>query len=281
MILCDMNQIILSNIFALTKKSEDIDKNLIRHVTLNSIRLFRNKFAKDYGEMVLVFDAGNYWRKDLFEHYKATRKIKQNQSETDWSAIFNMIHEVKEEIEENLPYKVMTVARAEADDIIAYLAKTNHQNEPVVIISSDKDFQQLQKYPGVKQFSPRTKKMVVCSNPQEFLNDHIIRGDSSDGIPNILSDADCFVNPDKRQKPLTKKVLSAILDDIAFNEAPKNYEDNWERNKSIIDMDSIPEWLEESIQDEWNKPIRGSRSNIFNYFVKNRLKNLMECIEEF
>ena len=109
MILCDMNQIILSNIFALIKNSDEIDKNLIRHVTLNSIRIFRNKFAKEYGELVLVFDAGNYWRKDIFEHYKASRKLKQNQSDTDWSAIFNMIHEVKEEIEENLPYKVLTV----------------------------------------------------------------------------------------------------------------------------------------------------------------------------
>lgn len=281
MILCDMNQIILSNIFALIKNSDEIDKNLIRHVTLNSIRIFRNKFSKEYGEIVLVFDAGNYWRKDLFEHYKASRKIKQNQSDTDWSSIFNMIHEVKEEIENNLPYKVMTVARAEADDIIAYLAKTHHTDEQIMIISSDKDFQQLQKYPGVKQFSPRTKKLVVCNNPSEFLNEHIIRGDSSDGVPNILSDDDCFVNPEKRQKPLTKKVLTTIYEDLAFSEAPKNYEENWLRNKAIIDMDSIPEWLENNIEEEWKKPIIGSRSNIFNYFVQNKLKNLMENIGEF
>tara|TARA_R100000152_G_C6780607_1_gene213593 strand:- start:1882 stop:2727 length:846 start_codon:yes stop_codon:yes gene_type:complete len=281
MILIDMNQVVLANVFAYTKNSEDINEDMLRHITLNSVRLFKNQFGKKYGDVVLTFDAGNYWRKDIFEQYKAARKKKQNESDTDWSNIFNAIKNVRDELIENFPYKVMLVPRAEADDIIAWLAKKHHTQEKVLIISSDKDFQQLQRYSNIEQYSPRTKKKIVCKNPQEFLTEHIIRGDSSDGIPNILSDDDTFINPEKRQKRLTEKVMTQITEDLTFGELPKGHERNWDRNQSLVDFERVPDWINEDIKNEWEKPVVGNKSKIFNYFIKNKLRNLMEHIEEF
>ena len=281
MILIDMNQVVLANLFAFSKSGEEVTDDMLRHITLNSIRMFKNQFGKKYGEIVLTFDAGNYWRKDVFEHYKAPRKQKQNQSDTDWSGIFNTIRNIREELIETFPYKVMLVPRTEADDIIAWLAKSFHPREKILIISSDKDFQQLQRYPNVEQYSPRTKKKIVCNQPEEFLAEHIMRGDSSDGIPNVLSDDDTFMNPDKRQKRLTAKVVNQIQEDTAFGEVPRGVERNWDRNQSLVDFERVPDWINEDIKREWEKPVVGHRSKIFNYFVKNKLKNLMENIEEF
>jgi Zn/Cd-binding protein ZinT len=281
MILVDMHQVVLSNIFAMTKNTDEISEDLVRHVTLNNLRIIRKQFGDSYGNVVLTFDAGNYWRKDIFEHYKKPRKMKQSQSDFDWGSVFSTIRDIREEITETFPYKVMLVPRAEADDIIAYLAKRYHTEEKIMIISSDKDFQQLQRYPNIEQFSPRTKKKLTCKDPEAFLKEHIIRGDSSDGIPNILSDSDTFVDPDKRQKRLTQKMMNSIHEDLAFGEAPKGLESNWDRNQSMIDFEKIPEWLVSDIEREWDKPINGHRSKLFNYFVTKRLKNLMEHIEEF
>ena len=275
-----MSQVILGNIFGYSKDISQADENIIRHLTLNSIRMYKQKFKK-YGEVILVFDSGDYWRKDEFPHNQGTRKLNQDQDNELWSNLWNIVSTVRDELEDNFPYKVMRVGRAEADDIIAYLAKKYHQTENIMIVSSDKDFQQLQRYENVHQYSPKNKAKVVCSNPKEFLINHIIKGDSSDGIPNILSDDDTLINPDKRQKRLTQKVLDTISEDLAFGELPKGHEDNWKRNQTLVDLDKVPDWINEKIEKRWNEPIKGKRNRIFNYFIKYKLKNLMECIEEF
>ena len=280
MILIDMSQVILGNVFGYARDISKIDEDVVRHMTLNSLRMYKNKFEKKYGDMVLVFDSGDYWRKEEFPHYKGTRKVKQNEDKELWSNLWNIVATVREELEKNFPYKVMRVPRAEADDIIAYLTKKYHQ-EGVLIISSDKDFQQLQRYSGVKQYSPKKKGNMVCGNPKEFLIEHIIRGDSSDGIPNILSDDDTLMNEEKRQRPITKSVIKSVTEDLAFGELPKGYEENWKRNQTLVDLDKIPDWINTKIEEAWNEPIVGKRNRLFNYFIKHKLKNLMESIEEF
>lgn len=275
-----MSQVILGNLFGYTRDISQADEELIRHLTLNSLRLYKNKF-KNYGEMVLVFDSVDYWRKEEFPHYKGVRKAKQEKNKEEWKKIWDIIRTIREELQETFPYKTMCVNRAEADDVIAYLTKKFHQQEKIMIVSSDKDFQQLQRYPNVSQYSTKNKAKLVCNNPKDFLLEHIIRGDVSDGIPNILSDDDTLINPDKRQKRLTKKVMESITSDLSFGELPKGFEDNWKRNQKLVDLDRIPDWLNVNIEMEWNKPIQGERSKLFNYFITHKLKNLMENIGEF
>tara|TARA_B100001094_G_C18193042_1_gene808606 strand:- start:3064 stop:3918 length:855 start_codon:yes stop_codon:yes gene_type:complete len=284
MILIDNNQLILSNFFQLEKQGIDDPaekENMLLHMVLNSYRLYRTKFLREFGELVICHDSSNCWRKDLFPEYKANRKKAQKKSDVDWSEVHNLMDSVRSDIEKHLPYKNIKVDRAEADDIIYAMCKEFNQIENILIVSNDKDFQQLQVFPTVKQFSPTKKKYLVCEKPNMFLLDHIIRGDASDGVPNILSDDDVFVTDDKRQKRLTSKRFEEIYDLYTDGSDMGSYSRNWNRNETLIDLCKVPDHIvKESIQS-FETSETPDRSNLLNYFIERKLKNLMGSIEEF
>ena len=140
MILLDFNQIALSNIF-IQKLNEE---NMIRHMILNSIRMYNKKYRDEYGQMVICCDGMNTWRREYFPEYKANRKKhRETDDSQDWNEVFRVLDLVRTEIKEYLPYKVLHMDGCEADDIIGALTlKTQEfgQDEPIMIISSDKDF---------------------------------------------------------------------------------------------------------------------------------------------
>lgn len=273
MIIVDLNQVVFSTI-AIQSKNDPIDENMVRHITLNCIRSYRQKFSK-FGELVLASDGKNSWRKDVFPFYKANRKkARDKATHVDWTVFFEAMDIIKQELKETFPYKFIKVDKAEGDDIIAVLARDN-KHESVLIISSDKDFIQLQKYPHVQQWSPMLKKMVVHDNPEGYLIEHVIRGDRGDGIPNVCSVGSTFVNGG-RQKPISKAVLARYYDG-----EPVFRKELIERNKRLIDFDYIPEDIVQAIRNEYEQPVQGDRSKFFNYFTKHRLRNLMEHITEF
>lgn len=279
MILLDYNAIAIGNV-AVQRLAAD--EGLIRHMILNSIRMYRQKFHKEYGEMVIVADGMNNWRKEAFPQYKAARRKKRDESTIDWNEVFRIINLVREEIQENFPYKVMHEDGCEADDVIAQLALETQEfgkHEPVMIVSADGDFKQLQVHKNVKQFSPLLKKFVVEPNPRTYLAEHILKGDTGDGVPNVLSDDNVFVDG-RRQGILSAKKKAALLDDprALGDEIYRNYQ----RNQQLIDLTNCPEVVKESIinnfeqQDPWvNRP------KVFPYLVQKRCKLLIECVGEF
>ena len=281
MILIDLNQVLISNLMAQTRgKAENLpDKEMVRHMVINSLRGFNLKFKSQYGNnIVLCADAGDPWRRDIYPNYKHARRKGRVDSATDWDNIFNMITEIKNEIAENFPYVMMYVEKAEADDIIATLVK--HNNEPIMIISGDKDFIQLQTNPKVKQYSPIQKKFVGEDvNPKIFLHEQIIKGDRSDGIPNILSPDDIFLTKEK-QRPINKKRLEewSTADKIPLGSETSKY---YERNKRLIDLSCIPEELERTIINTYRDYKTPNRSKLLPYFMKHKLKSLMENIGDF
>ena len=281
MILVDLNQVLISNLMAQTRGKSDVkpNKEMIRHMVINSLRGFNLKFKEDYGKMILCSDAGNPWRRDVFPNYKHSRRKGRVDSATDWDYIFTVITEIKNEIAENFPYVVMYVERCEADDIIATLVQHNDNDEPIMIISGDKDFIQLQKYKNVKQYSPIQKKFVEDTDPKKFLHEQIIKGDRSDGIPNILSEDDIFLT-DKKQSPITKKRLEEWLDieNIPLGSETKKY---YERNKKLIDLDQIPGIIQNEILSKYRQYEIPDRSKLLPYFIENKLKSLMENISDF
>ena len=279
MILLDYNAIAIGNV-AVQRLAAD--EGLIRHMILNSIRMYRQKFHKEYGEMVIVADGMNNWRKEAFPQYKASRRKKRDESTIDWNEVFRIINLVREEIQENFPYKVMHEDGCEADDVIAQLAIETQEfgkHEPVMIVSADGDFKQLQVYKNVKQFSPLLKKFVVEKNPRTYLAEHILKGDTGDGVPNVLSDDNVFIDG-RRQGILSAKKKAALLDDprALGDEIYRNYQ----RNQQLIDLTNCPQSVKESIinnfeqQDPW-----GNRPKVFPYLVQKRCKLLIECVGEF
>jgi hypothetical protein len=288
MILVDLNQVMISNLMMQinSNASNQIDENLIRHMVLNSLRMYNVKFKDEYGEMVICSDDKKYWRRDLFFYYKAGRKKDREASPFDWNMIFETLNKVRDEIRENFPYRVVQVEKTEADDIIGTLCHEygvylkNADTEKILILSSDKDFQQLQKFVNVDQFSPMAKKFIRNTEPDKFLKEHIIKGDRSDGIPNFLSGDDCFVT-ESRQKPVTEKKLNNWMDQDPEVFCDENMLRNYRRNEMLIDLSKIPEEYKRNILDTYKNAKQNGKEKIFEYLIKHRMKILIEHIQEF
>jgi len=282
MILIDFNGIAIGNVVV---QRLSADENLIRHMILNSIRMYRQKFHREYGEVVIVADGAGNWRKDAYPQYKASRKKSRDESSIDWDEMFRIINMVRDEIRDNFPYKVMHQYGCEADDVIAQIAMETQEfgkHEPVMIVSADKDFIQLQKYDNIKQFSPMTKKYVKHDNPRLYMMEHIFRGDGGDGVPNVLSDDNVFVEG-RRQSPVTKKKIEAWLEaeDLQSAMGDDIYR-NFLRNKKLIDLTETPQNIKSEIINTYeSQDPSKNKSKVFNYLIQKRCKLLLESVQEF
>ena len=260
-----------------------LEENMVRHMVLNSLRSYRQKFSAEFGEMVIACDNTNCWRKKVFPYYKANRKKNQEKSEMDWNSIFECMNKIRSELKEFFPYRVIDIETAEADDIIGTLVSKFGQElntgENILILSGDKDFIQLHKYNNVKQYDPTRKKWISHANPDMFLKEHIMKGDAGDGVPNVLSSDNCFV-VGERQKPLTQKRLSQYM-----GLDPSQYETiiakNYERNAKLIDLSYTPDEIRTKVMEQYESQKGKDRSKLWNYFIANKLKNLMEHLSEF
>ena len=279
MILIDMNQISVASLMMhLHMNKGELEEDMVRHMILNSVRMYRTMFNEDYGEMVLAYDSKSYWRREFFPQYKSNRRKNREEDNKDWDSIFEVLNQIKNEIKEFLPYKVVETYGAEADDVIATLCK-HYQSEKIMIVSGDKDFIQLQKYDNVSQYSPITKKLVNGVDPNVYIKEHVLKGDKSDGVPNVLSPDHTFTD-ELRQRPLTSKkmhdILATEIDDLN-DELKRNYQ----RNFKLINLDNIPEKLELDILDDFKGASCGNRSKLLNYLIEKRLTSLTENIGEF
>jgi hypothetical protein len=285
-ILVDYNQVMLASLFAGigNHTDMDVDENLLRHMFLNSIRSNRKKFHNEYGEIIICVDNKDVWRRDYFPYYKANRKKSRDESELDWNKLFESIHRIRSEIDEFFPYKVISVDRCEADDIIGTIihevgTDLNMGSEKYLILSGDKDFIQLHTYANVDQYNPVMKKWVRSDNPDKYLDEHVLKGDVGDGVPNILSSDNCLAIGE-RQRPMTKKRITAFLGDPegSMDEETKL---RYNRNKKMIDLSQIPSEYKERVLEQFNIEKDIGREHLFNFFVKKKLKNLITDIQDF
>jgi len=292
MIIVDYSGIALASIII----NKTFDERLIRHMILNSLRMYRTRYKDEYGELVLAVDASNNWRRKAYPQYKANRKKGRDESTFDWNEAFRILNDVREEIAENFPYRVVRIDGCEADDVIGTLVAMNSDHtsvnmigiplEKVMIVSSDRDFLQLQRFKNVKQFSPLLKKELIEQNPRYYLQTHIIRGDKGDGVPNILSDDNVFVEG-FRQTPMTKKKVDDIIQDLEEGEllyAASWYRNYW-RNKKLIDLTETPEDLRKQIinnfMDQDPASLHGKKGKVFPYLVAKRCNELIKSVQEF
>ena len=288
MIIVDYSGIALASIII----NKTFDEQLIRHMILNSLRMYRTRYKEEYGELVLAVDASNNWRKTAFPQYKASRKKTQKESTFDWGEAFRILNKIREEIAENFPYTVVRVDGCEADDVIGTLVTRNpdpnrdYDPEKIMIVSSDRDFLQLQKYKFVRQYSPLLKKELTVDNPRVWLQTHIIKGDKGDGVPNILSDDNVFVEG-FRQTPITQKKIDSIIEDLEEGELlyAASWYRNYCRNKKLIDLSETPKELRREIINNFmaDKPDTRwtRRGKVFPYLVENKCNELIKSAQEF
>ena len=283
MIIMDLSQVMISNLMIQlgNHTNADIEEDLLRHMVLNSVRAYNVKFKDEFGEMIIACDAGNNWRRQVFPYYKANRRKNREKSEINWTAVFETLNKVRDELKDYFPYRVLRVDGAEADDIIGTLAQTyGNTNEKILILSGDKDFVQLQAYMNVQQFDPVQKKWRKTNDVDKFIKEHIIRGDTGDGVPNFLSADDTFV-VGARQKPISQKKLDQWL-----NSDPKEFCDEkmlrgYLRNQQLVDLNFIPPDIKKEVLVQYEQQAGKGRDKLFNYFIERRLKLLLESINEF
>ena len=244
MILVDYNQLIIAatHMVAKTPVSGDTEHSplgLTRHLVWNMLRTYRRKFYDQYGELVLCCDHGPYWRGDVFRYYKHKRKATQQVASPERTTILDHLSELRSELSEFSPYKVVSVKGAEADDIIASLVRAS-EFVPTMIVSDDHDFGQLQNALFLSQYQPRKKALFHTQSPALVLRRHIIEGDTGDGVPNFLSDDDSLAVAGKRQRPL--KNIGQYLD---LNISPDSFcttpemKHGWTRNQKLVDRKSV------------------------------------------
>jgi len=286
LILLDYSQVALSNIMQnlTSPESSGLEEDLVKHMILNSIRSYLVKYGLQYGKLIICCDSKSYWRKDVFPYYKQGRKAARDDSTFDWDKIFKLIHETKSILKEHFPYMVLEVPGAEADDIIAVLARYgSNQSEPVLVISGDHDFSQLQKYKGVNQYAPIQKKEIKITNPKEFLIEHIIQGDKGDGIPNFLSQDDSFVNGIRQKSIMSKKLVEWVKqtrDEICTTDEMRK---NWDRNQQLVDFDFIPKDVISDIMkafDTYSIEDK-TKKNIYDYMLAAKMRQLVSYIDDF
>jgi len=285
MIIVDYSGIAIAAIFS-QDRPEEIQEGLIRHMILNALRRYNLKYRDKYGKMIIACDSTS-WRKEVFENYKAKRKTTRDESPLDWNHFFTLLNGIRDEISEDMPYPVVHTDRAEADDVIATLVESTQefgQNEPVMIISSDKDFIQLHRYSNVEQFSPMKRGPLKVDDPIFYKFDHICRGDASDGVPNVLSGDNSFVDGIRQSPMYAKKIKqwyeaypNLCDEDLMTQEQYRNYC----RNKTMIDLDCIPLDIRESIMDKYNTQTGKNNNKVLNYLITKRCNMLVESASEF
>ena len=289
MILIDFTQLAIGSLMVqMNYNKKEVSDDLVRHIILNNMKYYRKRFYQAYGELVLCCDNRHYWRREYFPNYKANRKRDRKDSGLDWDMIFGCLNNIKDELKEHFPYKVIDVYGAEADDIIAVVVRQAGLDNSI-IISSDKDFIQLHNN-IIDQYSPLTKKFITDIEPVQYLREHIIKGDRSDGVPNVLSADDTFVS-DKRQKPIRKTTIAELVEQMDLFEpqmlhtlvkCPRDtWIRNWQRNETLIDLSKIPQDVQVRILEEFDTVEVGERSNLLTYFTQNKLNSLMNDIQEF
>jgi 5'-3' exonuclease len=303
--LIDFNPLIIGSVHIATKMQlEGMNLNpdmgsgpsmkMVRHLALNTLIEYNAKFRAKYGDPIICFDTGISWRKKEFPYYKAKRKEIKADSPLDWDFVYECLSLLEKEMIEYLPYKCVGVDTAEADDVIAVLTKEFSTNEdlfvdgylfrepqPIMIISADHDFKQLQIFQNVDQYSPLLKKPVRENRPDLYLKEHIIRGDKGDGVPNFLSPDDSFVSG-IRQKSIMQVKLDVWVEEESLDNvcATEQIRKNYERNRQMVDLlNCIPKDLVEEILHTYNGDQNTSRSGLFKYCMKYKLKNIQAQIK--
>lgn len=296
MLLFDYSQWAINSIMGATDSDPTVplDDEKIRHILLSSIVYYSKLFKKKYGPPIFCCDDYSYWRKKEFAYYKAQRKERKQKSDFDWATIDRGRNKFKDDLVEHFPFKVVQAEDAEADDVIAVLCKYTQSNEmllneksifeepekqPVLIVSADKDFLQLQRYSNVSQHSPREKKLITTPTPLSYLREHIIRGDSGDGIPNFMSDDNSFVIKKRQTSIYQKNVDVWLMQEEHEFLTEENLKKNFERNRKLIDFAQIPETVEAAVLEKYHAA--KTENKVWKYLIQSNMSAFLPDIAHF
>jgi len=304
MILVDYNNVVMTNIFALSKevaaaKGVDDVKNIIRHIFVTTVLSYKSKFSAKYGKIVICADSKMNWRKSIFPEYKANRKTARDKSDLNWKLIFQCMSDLKSEIHDIYTWPIIEADYLEGDDVIAILSRMKTETTPAdnffgsselnkektLIISSDGDMKQLHSK-TVDQWSPMTKDFVKQGSDWS-LSEKIAKGDQGDGVPNIFCGDTWLVEKTEgqRAKPVTKKIVAELDKYLETGIITESFDPqiirNIFRNRVMVDLSCIPDKYVSEIESKFkNYDIIGSKDKMMKLFISVGASQLFARIHE-
>lgn len=281
MLLIDANNVFIEEAqkyHAATRQQPSMSE--VRHMCTMALVIIMKKF-RQYGEVVLANDSKHYWRRDFFPHYKGNRKKSRDKSTLDWKQLYKHFNAYREELKEHFPLKYIEVDGAEADDVIAVLSlRVAASGEKVLIYSSDTDNLQLQNYHhGIDQFSAYKKKLITPVTEKYNLFEHVVKGDSGDGIPNIHMPSDHFMQESPtRQKSITSVAVGkwqqfGMLEPEKFCEGAML--DRFNENRTLIDYTMIPDKVRSDIIQAYENT-KANKMKFFSYLVEHKMTSVIK-----
>lgn len=294
-VLIDFNNIIYASFFMEIKNNalQETGGNeyLLRHMFYTKLLALKREFHAKPADMYICMDHKVNWRKRHFEYYKASRAKKREESEIDFQFLFDLMDSMESEMKTSLPFNVLREEGLEADDWIAILSETD---QPVIVVSTDKDFYQLLTKPNVKIYNHVKLETVTLSKPphvEKWVK--ILNGDTGDGIPNVFSDSDTFICEEKRQKAFGERKAEMLLNEVApmliFPEPilKEHFKklgllENFNRNNLLINFDEIPDEIRKKANDtiQMLKPSM-NQVRMLAYLTQKNLVQLSSRVHEF
>jgi hypothetical protein len=255
-----------------TKKVIDIDWDYWKFIIFSSIygSILKNKA----NEVVIAVDNRKSWRYDFWPRYKEDRKLKREKQTDDfpWDEFFKRYEIMLDEFQEHLPIKVLRVEKSEGDDIIGVIV--NNVPEHCVVISTDKDFLQLDS-DRVTIYDPLKQQKVSHPNPEMFLVEQSLLGQSKDSIFNIKNPLDYPLG--KRKKPFGPKALEKVLI-YGWEKWLKDNDlvERFEFNKTLMDFKRIPKEIQSAIMKEYLNYKYPHPDNIWKFIKENNWPDYKE-----
>lgn len=296
MILFDAHQAVIA---CTAKASSDfgvsnVTLSDVRHYFLRLIVESMKKHTAEYGkDVVLAFDSlKGYWRKDEFPFYKFKRKDAKANMPFDMEFAKDCADALFHEMDERTHLRAVRVDNAEGDDVIASIVMAygiergeivDAGNMPnFLIVSSDEDFLQLQRFQAVDQWASIRKTYVRTDDAKRALFDKIVRGDDGDSVPNVTSEDDIYVTKARRQTPITQKKLDAWYEEyMRTGQPPEAITTYWDRNRKMIDFSQIPALIQGQIVEAYTSAKRTSKMDFLGYMTEKKVKGFDEDLQFF
>ncbi|MCQ2210734.1 MAG: hypothetical protein MJZ34_10620 [Paludibacteraceae bacterium] len=269
-LIIDLNNMIMRCLWSTDPKPYEKEFKEFKTTFIISFLKELERFSPD--EVIVAQEGGNCWRYDYFQEYKACRKDR-DETKLDWNQFFLVCNQFVEDIKTCFTnIKFVKEASAEADDVIGVLVKELSPNrDEIIVISTDRDFYQLLKYPNYKQWHPMKKEFITVTDPKRYLIEKVIVGDKNDGVPPLKFRVGV--------KTAAKIVDNGLEEWLKENDLQSAYD----RNYTLIAFDSIPQKVQSDIVKKYEQYTleKYDIRNMYKFLNDEKLMHLFDRMDNF
>jgi hypothetical protein len=265
---------------------EALNAGLAMHMGFRTVQSHFRKFNPDV--VAFAFEGGKNWRKTYTTSSECVskRKYKGNRVHTDSSKhFFELVDNFKEFVKNYTAALCLNAETLEGDDLIAGAAKRySDLGYSVIIVSGDRDFVQLLRYKNVRLVNSDKGKDRTCDDPDYFLFEKCIRGDSGDNVmsafPRVRSTRIEKAYRDEYERTNLMNETWSITDPETGEITKYRVGDLFEENKLLMDLDAQPEEIKKRIDAAIDFAVENRKSFSYFQFMKFLGKHELNAIAD-